>query len=228
VIAFRAEKPDLLHGLGADAAGRDVGDAAGGKRQADVGDVDLVRKNGNADRLHAGDRRIHEFQDQVQVMNHQIQNDVHVGAALEKGMQTMHFNKGGPGDHLLEGHHGGIEPLDESDLQNQAVFPRQCQKLVGLLKRRAQRLFDERVNAGGQEIPGDGKMISRRHGDADRVHAIQHVPVVRKGRTPVKIGCLLRLFDLAVGHGGNDAGSDPGVFLKMITAQMADPDHADA
>ena len=49
-----------------------------------------------------------------------------------------------------------------------------------------------------------------------------------KGRTPVKIGCLLRLFDLAVGHGGNDAGSDPGVFLKMITAQMADPDHADA
>jgi len=46
----RLEEADFAYALGRDAAGREVGDAAGSKFEADVGDIDFVCEHGQAPR----------------------------------------------------------------------------------------------------------------------------------------------------------------------------------
>ena len=54
----RLKEPDLAHPLAADAAGREVGDAARREPHARVGDVDLRREHVHADRLDRRDLRL--------------------------------------------------------------------------------------------------------------------------------------------------------------------------
>ena len=59
------DKPDFPLTLGSHAADGEIGDAAGLKPEAGVGDVDLFRENRDSDRLDASKRRVDEIQDDV-------------------------------------------------------------------------------------------------------------------------------------------------------------------
>ena len=72
------ELSDLLCG---DAAGSEVGDAAGLELDADVGDVGLAREDGEADGADFSDGGVGEREDDVEVVDHEVQDDVDVEGA---------------------------------------------------------------------------------------------------------------------------------------------------
>ena len=69
------EFADLLSG---DAAGGEVGDAAGFELDADVGDVGFAGENGEADGSDLLDGRLGEGEDDVEIVNHEVEDDVDV------------------------------------------------------------------------------------------------------------------------------------------------------
>ena len=81
-IGVVLEDAHLALGLQADAAGRGIGDAAVREADARVGDVDLVGEHRRADRIDGRDRRADDRLHDIDVVDHQVEHDVHVGAAL--------------------------------------------------------------------------------------------------------------------------------------------------
>ena len=68
-------------------------------------------------RLAATKRTLHQGEDQINVMNHQIQDDADIGRT--KGICAGPFAPQifWSGDHFFCGLKGGIEPFDVTDLQ---------------------------------------------------------------------------------------------------------------
>ena len=88
-VGVGLEDAQLALALERDPAGGHVGDAAVGEAQARVGDVDGRREHRDADRLHGPHRRRHHAEDDVEVVDHQVEDDVDVGAALGERRQAM-------------------------------------------------------------------------------------------------------------------------------------------
>jgi len=72
------EEAELADLLGGDAAGGEVGDAAGLELDADVGDVDFFREDGEAYRADFADGGVGEGEDDVEVVDHEVEDDVDV------------------------------------------------------------------------------------------------------------------------------------------------------
>jgi len=72
------EETEFANLLGGDAAGGEVGDAAGFEFDADVGDVGLVREDGQADGADFANGGVGEAENDVEVVDHEIENDVDV------------------------------------------------------------------------------------------------------------------------------------------------------
>ena len=83
-VAVALEEADLAHGRRRDATRRQVRDAARGKLDARVGDVDLVGDHRNADRLDALGLLAEQLLQDVEVVDHEVAHHVHVGAALRE------------------------------------------------------------------------------------------------------------------------------------------------
>ncbi len=67
------EEAQLANGLRADPAGGEVGDAAGGKFQADVGDVHLGRQDPQPNGMKLAHRGRTKLKHDVQIVDHQVQ-----------------------------------------------------------------------------------------------------------------------------------------------------------
>lgn len=70
-----AEFADLF---GGDAAGGEVGDAAGFELDANVCDVGFAGEDGQADGADLANWRMGEGEDDVEVVNHEVEDDVDV------------------------------------------------------------------------------------------------------------------------------------------------------
>ena len=77
-ILVGLKETELADLLGGDAAGGEVSDAAGFEFDADVGDVGLAGKNGEADGADLSDGGVGEGEDDVEVVDHEIEDDVDV------------------------------------------------------------------------------------------------------------------------------------------------------
>ena len=77
-VLVRLEETELANLLGGDAAGGEVGDAAGFEFDAYVGDVGLAGENGQPDGADFADGRIGEAENDVEVVNHEVEDDVDV------------------------------------------------------------------------------------------------------------------------------------------------------
>ena len=87
------------------------------KRSARVDDVDLAGEHARADRVDAFDRRADQLLDQVDVVDHQIEHDAHVGAALLERREPMRFDEARLLQAACRGEDRGIETLEVADLQ---------------------------------------------------------------------------------------------------------------
>src|SRR5439155_4958788 len=94
---------NLPHAIAADAAGGQVRDAAVREPHARVRDVDASRQHRDADRLDGLDVGVHNRQHDVEVVDHQIEDDVDVEAALGKRPEAVDFDEARVGQQSLRG-----------------------------------------------------------------------------------------------------------------------------
>ena len=162
---MRLEEAELADALGADAAGGEVGDAAGGEFDADVGDIDFAREDGKADGLQGVDRRLHEAEDDVEVVHHEVEDDVDVERARREDAEPVRLEEHGHVDVGVDGEDGGVEALQVADLEDALVTRGQLDERVGFGERGGDRLFDQNIDAGLEQCAGDGGVGAG--GDAD-------------------------------------------------------------
>lgn len=153
-----AEHADFSHLIKADPAGGKVGDASVLEANSGVGDVFGRAQNGKADAFHRNGGRPHKGKHDVQIMNHEIQNDADVRAASGKGGKPMSFDETRLGGFFLEVAEDRIKSFDVADLKNLAPFPAEGNQFGGLGRRLGHRFFDEDVFVLLQEIFGDAEV----------------------------------------------------------------------
>ena len=127
VVLEDAELALLLH---ADAAGRRVGDAAAVEADARVDDVDLAGEHARADRIDALDRRADQLLDQVDVVDHEIEHDAHVGAAQLERREPVRLDEAQLLQAACRGQDRRIEAFEVTDLQRAVVGTRDIDELA--------------------------------------------------------------------------------------------------
>ena len=167
-VGARLEEAHLADGIEADAAGGEVGDATRREREADVGDVDARRQHRHADRLDGRDLGADGREQHVEVVDHQVEHDVDVEAALAEAAEAVHLDEAGRLDVRQRGGHRRVEALGVADREHRAVPRRQRDQAVGLLERARHRLLDQHRHAARQERPGQLGVQLGRRGDRRR------------------------------------------------------------
>ena len=111
-----AKDADFARALRADAAGGEIGHAAVGEAEPGIGDVLGLAEDGNADGLDTGHSGAHQTEHDIQIVNHQVQHNADVGAAIGEGGKAIGFNEARIGGDLLQVGQDGIEAFDVPDL----------------------------------------------------------------------------------------------------------------
>ena len=129
--------------------------------------------NRGAHRIHMVDRLINQRQNQIQIMDHQVQNNGNIRAPrLERG-NANRFNVerlAHPGGH---GAMGGGKPLQMADLQNLVGGARHAGQFSRLVERGGNRFFHQHVFARPQRPRRQLEMQLGRRGDDHRIRDFQ-------------------------------------------------------
>jgi hypothetical protein len=240
-VLMGLEEAELAHALGADAAGGEIRDTTGGELDADVRNIDFARENGKADGLQGVDRRLHQAEDDVEVVHHEVEDDVDVERARSEDAEPVRLEKHGHVDVGMDGEHGGVEALQVAYLEDALMTRRELNQRVRFGERRGDRLFDENIDAGLEQCTGDGCVGAG--GDADGGGVELDFAEGTRGDTGVDVG-----EDVAVGKGGvqrlgaggiafDDSGEADGSVgaraqfandAEMIAAEGACPDDGES
>ncbi len=110
-VLMGLEEAQLADLLGGDAGGGEVGDAAGVELEADVGDVGFAREDGQADGADFLDGRVGEGEDDVEVVNHEVEDDVDVEGARGEDAEAVSLKEHGVVERGESRGDGGIEAL---------------------------------------------------------------------------------------------------------------------
>ena len=173
-----AELPLALEGH---AARGDVGDATVGEAQPRVGDVDGIGQDGDADRLHRAQRRRHHAEDDVEVVDHEVQHDVDVGAALGERREAVTLDEARLADDAVERADRRVEALEMADLQHAPAADGELEQRLALVHRRGERLLDQHVDPGVEQVARDGVVQLGRDGDARAVDPAGERAVIGDG-----------------------------------------------
>jgi hypothetical protein len=77
----------------------------------------------------------------------------------------MDFEKHGPGDERERGANGGVETLQVTDLCDASGLAGHPNEFVRFTEGSGERLLDENVNAGFQQLAGDAEVMDGGNGD---------------------------------------------------------------
>ena len=146
-------------------AGSEVGDATGFELDADIGDVGLAGEDGEADGADFSDGGVGEGEDDVEVVDHEVQDDVDVEGAWGKDAEAVRLEEHGVvelGDGCSD---GGVEAFEMADGDDALMGVGEIEDAVGFGEGSGEGLFDEEVEVGEQELLGDRGMVDG--GDAD-------------------------------------------------------------
>ena len=92
-VLMLLEEAHFTHAFGGNPAGGDIGYRSSGKFQARVRNVNFFCKDRDSNGFDFDHRLIDHRQQNVQIVNHQIVDYVHVEAARRKDAQAVHFEK---------------------------------------------------------------------------------------------------------------------------------------
>ena len=218
------EEAHFADAFGGDSAGGEIGDGAGFKFDARVGDVHFVADDRDADGLEINDWRIDEREQDVEVVDHDVIDDVDIEAARRKNAEAMDFEKHRARDDFSDGDDGGIEAFDVADLKNAAAAFCGGNERVGFIERCGDGLFDEDVDSRCEDAGADTRVLGSRDGEADGVNAIggERVEVAKNAGAEFRGNFLC-----AVGVGIDDA-DELGTFDFAPNANVVAPEIADA
>lgn len=166
---MRLKEADLADALCTDAAGGEVGDAAGLELDANVGDIDLGREDGEADGANLADGGLGEGENNVEIVNHEIEDDVDVEGARREDRETMRLKEHGAGDAFGGGGDGWVEAFEVADLHDAMKRRGESEDAIGFVEGRGEGFFDEDIDAGAKELFGDGGVMNGRNADGGGV-----------------------------------------------------------
>ena len=116
-----------------------------------VGDVDAVGENRYADGAHLDDRRaVHGLQD-LQVVDHQVENDVHVETARRERAQALDFDEARAGAGIEQRLDGRVVELDMPHGKDPVMGLGGGDQGVGLRQGRGDRLLHQQVHAAFEQ-----------------------------------------------------------------------------
>ena len=217
------EEAHLADAFGGDAAGGEIGDCAGFKFDAGVGDVHFVADDGDADGFEVNDRRVDEREQDVEVVNHHVVDDVNIEAARRKNSEAMDFEKHRARDDFSDGDDGGIEAFDVAHLKNAATALCCSDERVGFIERGGNRLFNEHVNSSCQDAGADASVCDGRDGEADGVNAVgrECVEVAKNARAEFR-GNFLPAFGIGIDDADELGALDFAPDANVVAPEIAD------
>lgn len=165
------EEAELADPLGADAAGSEIGDAAGIEFKPHVGDVDFAGENGQADSVDFSHGRPGEAEDDVQVMDHEIKDHINVEGSGPEYAEAMRLKEHRSIEQRLDSEDSRVESLKMAGLQDAVVLPGEGDEVVGLLGGGGEGLLDDYVDMLAQQWRGDGEVRGRWDADGGGVDA---------------------------------------------------------
>src|SRR5579862_3153951 len=164
------KKTHFAHPLGGNPAGRDVGDRAGFEIQARVGDVDFIGQDGNSDGLDVHHWRIHQREQNIQVMNHNIIYHINIETPWSEHAETVDLKIKRAIEHGHHRHNGGIESLQMPHLQDPPRAGSRGEQIIGFRQRSGHGLFDQDIDAEFKQPASDTRMLYGGHGHTRCVH----------------------------------------------------------
>jgi len=162
---MRLEEAQLADALRADAAGGEVGNAAGFELDADVGDVHLGRENRQAYGVKAANGRFHEAEDDIEVVDHEIKNDVDIKGARGEDAEAVRLEEHGAIQPGVNCGNGGVKALEVANGEYAVVLLGESEQISGLEGVRGDGLLDEKIDAGSEK--GRGSLVMGRRGNAN-------------------------------------------------------------
>jgi hypothetical protein len=102
-------------------------------------------------------------------VDHQVEDDVDVQAALGKGREPVDLDELGIGDVRERRFDGRIEPLGVPHREDRAAGACRGNHAIGFRDRPRHRFFDEHADSAREQGLGNREMILGRHGNAHRV-----------------------------------------------------------
>ena len=148
------KEAELADGLGRDAAGGEVGDAAVFELEANVGDIDLAGEDGKADGADLADWAGDEGEDDVEVVDHEVEDDVDVEGARGEDAEAVALEEHGAVEMRAGGDDGGVEAFEVAGLDDAVVLRGEAQDGVGVFEACGEGLFNQEVDACCEEVGG--------------------------------------------------------------------------
>ena len=98
-------------------------------------------QHSNADRVHADDRRADDVQDDLDVVDHQIENNTDIGASVRIRREASDFEKPWVIEFAFQRGEDWVETLDVSDLEHTRTACSKLGKRAGIGRRVGDRAF---------------------------------------------------------------------------------------
>ena len=154
-------------------AGGHVRDGAVRELDSGIGDIHVHREERHPGGPHVHDLRANQLEYQVEVVDHEIEDHGHVGAArLERG-QPVDLEEPGLGQIRRRGADGAIEALHVPHLQRGAGRVGGAHQLLRALQRGGERLLDQRRHAARQHGQAHLGVRPGRHDDRHGLHPLE-------------------------------------------------------
>ena len=217
-----AQFSDFLAG---NAAGRQVGNTAVLKFESGVGDVDSRREDRDTRRPDLSQWLLDEGQDEIEIVDHQIQNHVYVQTSGNEGPQAMTLEKERQREVLVQRRQRRVEALRVPHVQNRSGSFLGRDQAVGTLQRIGNRLFHEHMQPGPQKGRPDLGVQHRRHRQTHRVSKIDQVPVVRKSGAGVLPGYVRSPIGTAVDDRYQVRSGQLMIDTSVVASQRTDSDN---
>ena len=202
-ILSRLEESQLAHPLRRNPARGKVRNAPGLKLQPHVRNVHLPRQNRQSDRPHFFDRRLRKRQHDVEIVDHQIQHNIHIQRPRSKHAQPVHLKKHGLRQQRNRGPHRRIEALQMPHLRDPLVRSRKRNQLLGLRQRARQRLLDQHIHASLHQLAGDAQVMqcgTRHRSGLQLAMRGQHLMHRAEGLAPELARYLVRAARVRIDH----------------------------
>src|SRR5262249_4603030 len=123
----------------------------------------LLRQDRNSDGSYFLNVRRDQFKNNIDVVDHQVQDNVYIQTPWRKLREAMYFKKLRPGCDLLRSNHGRIEPLDMAHLENAAVMGGHRDQLLSFVGRGRNRLLNQNIDSVLQQVQSDPSVLHSRN-----------------------------------------------------------------
>ena len=115
------KEPQLPCFFETDTARREIRHTPVLKFHARIGNIGLVREHRNANGPNFADGRRHQTQNDVEVVNHQVEDDIDIETPGRERGEPVDFEKLRAGRKFARGCNGWVESLDMAYLQDALV-----------------------------------------------------------------------------------------------------------